>query len=140
MHALKSSARLIGALELGDEAQLLENAGKEDDVDYIKAHHAPFMEEYKNYKTLLSGLFGDGEATEDSDSGKPVADQYLMESIYEGMHDAADAMDYDALEGIIKEIEGYAIPDSDKEKFKKLCDMAGQFDYDGIIALLDEKG
>lgn len=32
IHALKSSARLIGALELGDQVQLLENAGKEGDL------------------------------------------------------------------------------------------------------------
>ncbi len=139
VHALKSSCKLIGAMETAEKAQRLENAGKEDDVMYIEANHASFMDEYRNYKTVLSGVIGEGEAEDGGDSGKPVADEFLMESIYEGMLDAAEAMDYDALESIIKEIEGYAIPESDKEKFKKLCDMAGQFNYDGIISLLDEK-
>ena len=140
VHALKSSSKLIGAMETAEKAQLLENAGKEEDFDYIKENHAPFMEEYMRYKTVLNGVFGEDKKEKDGDKGKPVADEYLMESIYEGMRDAAEAMDYDALESIMKEIEGYAIPESDKEKFQKLCDMAGQFNYDGIISLIDEKG
>lgn len=39
VHAIKSSSRLIGANPLGEEAYDLELKAKDDDVDYIAAHH-----------------------------------------------------------------------------------------------------
>ena len=47
IHALKSSARLIGAAELGDRAEKLEMAGKEDNIGYI-------VEILKQYIALLA--------------------------------------------------------------------------------------
>ena len=47
VHALKSSARIIGAYDFGDRAQELEDAGKNADIGYIKANNDPFIEEYR---------------------------------------------------------------------------------------------
>ena len=138
VHALKSSSKLIGAMQTAEKAQLLETAGKEDNIAYIKENHEAFMEEYRSYKAALSKIF-EKESDKDADAGKPVADQYLMSSVYEGMLDAAQAMDCAALDEILKEIEGYAIPEGEKEKFESLCNCAGQFDYDGIIAILSDE-
>ena len=44
VHALKSSARTIGAVTLGAEAQMLENSAKSGDSDYILKHHREFIE------------------------------------------------------------------------------------------------
>ena len=57
VHALKSSARIIGAVEFGEAAQKLENAGKASDSEYIRSHNDAFMERYESFKELLSGLF-----------------------------------------------------------------------------------
>ena len=65
-----------------------------------------------------------------------VADAFLMESIYEGFAEAAEAMDLDALEEIGKEIEGYAIPQEETKKFEKLLALVDALDYDGILSLL----
>ncbi len=136
VHALKSSAKLIGAMEMAERAQLLENAGKEDNVDYIRAHNDAFMEDYLHYKEVLSPIFEREKEEEASQNEKPVADEYLMESVYEGLLEAAEAMDCDAIDEILKEVEDYSIPENEKVKFEKLCDMAGQFDYDGIVKTL----
>ena len=37
---MKSSSRLVGALALGDQAEKLEMAGKEGNIEYISANHA----------------------------------------------------------------------------------------------------
>ena len=60
VHALKSSARIIGADELGERAQRLENAGQENDIDYIRANHNSFMEEYRAFEEPLSAMFDNG--------------------------------------------------------------------------------
>lgn len=39
VHAIKSSSRLIGANPLGEEAYDLELHAKDNDLEYIKAHH-----------------------------------------------------------------------------------------------------
>ncbi len=141
IHALKSSARLIGALKLADEAERLEMAGKENDIDYIREHHTGVMEEYQGLRGALSPAFTEGtEEDKAEDAGKPVADQYLMDSIYEEIRDAAEAMDCDRVEDILKEISAYAIPDSEKERFGRVSEKAELLDYDGILETLDSSG
>lgn len=46
IHTIKSTSRTIGAMELGDEAQELENAVKELDVDMICKLHESVMASY----------------------------------------------------------------------------------------------
>ena len=139
VHALKSSSRLIGALELGEKAQNLENAGKEGNKSYIEKNHPEFMKDYLKYSELLSGIFEEEQDnSEEAGDDKPVADEYLMQSVYEGLHDAAEAMDIDTVEEIVKELEDYSIPQSEKKKYSALCECIGNFDYDGILRILDE--
>ena len=59
-----------------------------------------------------------------------------MAGIYEGLREAAEAMDCDMVEDIMKEVENYAIPDHEKEKFDRVREKADQLDYDGMIAAL----
>jgi HPt (histidine-containing phosphotransfer) domain-containing protein len=46
VHALKSTAKMIGALELSDMAKKMEQAGKEGDIDYIKENYDAMIEEF----------------------------------------------------------------------------------------------
>ena len=140
VHALKSSCRLIGAMGTSEKAQLLESAGKEERYDYIKQNHSVFIREYRSYKDALSELF-EVEASADTEKEKkPVADEFLMESVYEGLRDGADAMDCDAIDAVFKEVEGYAIPENEAEKFSALRRMADQFDYEGMLEILNGNG
>jgi HPt (histidine-containing phosphotransfer) domain-containing protein len=136
VHALKSSARIIGAKDFGEEAQLLENAGKAGNMDYIRAHHEEFIETYRGFKAQLAEVFArEQKAAEDE---KPEADATLMESVYEEMRDAAEEMDCDRLEDIFTEMEDYRIPAEEVERYKKLKQAVDHFDYEGILSLLDK--
>ena len=125
IHALKSSARIVGALELGDMAERLEKAGKENDIPYIRENHEKAMEDYMGFREKLMPLFAE-------ESGKPEADHYLMESIYQGLLEAAEAMDCDMIEGIMQEISEYGIPADEKERFARVREKADMLDYEGI--------
>ncbi|MCR4691957.1 MAG: response regulator [Lachnospiraceae bacterium] len=46
VHALKSTSRMIGAVDLSKMAEELEKAGKEDRIDYIKTKHGVLMKTY----------------------------------------------------------------------------------------------
>ncbi|MCR4787785.1 MAG: DegV family EDD domain-containing protein [Lachnospiraceae bacterium] len=139
IHALKSSARLIGASELADKAQLLEDAGKASDKDYIGENHDPFMKDYLKFKDILREIFeDDGGKTDDirGDNTKPVADDSLMKGVYEGLKEAAEAMDCDAIDEIFGELKDYSIPDKEKAKYDLIIEKAGNFDYEGILEVL----
>ena len=136
IHALKSSSRLIGAMGLGERAEKLEMAGKENDIDYITNNHEAVMEEFLKYREELAGVFK--ADVKDDDAGKPLADDYIMESIYEELKDAADAMDCDRIEAIMKEVEEYAIPSGEKERFDLIRRSADMYDYEGILDALSK--
>lgn len=47
VHGFKSSCRNIGAMDLGDESEKLEHAGKENNIDYIHQNIDPYLEKLK---------------------------------------------------------------------------------------------
>ena len=131
VHALKSSARIIGAAEFGEEAQKLENAGKSDDIDYIRKHHYDFMQEYARFKEVLSVMF-----PEEDGGDKPIADPGLMSEVFAEIRDAAQAMDCDRLESVFEEMSEYRIGDEDKDKYEAVKKCFDNFDYEGIVSVL----
>ena len=134
IHALKSSARLVGAMELGERCEKLEMAGKEGDVQYIEDNHASVMEDYLKLSEELAPAFEEGVSGDNAD--KPVADEFLMESIYDELRNAAESMDCDMIEDIMKEIGEYSIPDAEKEKFALVREKAEMLDYEGMLNIL----
>ncbi len=137
VHALKSSAKLIGASGFAEDAQALESAGKEKDIDYIREHHAGFMEDYHRFSEILADVCRqDDDETDEKD--RPVADEYLMKSTYEGLKEAAVNMDCDTIETILNELKGYAIPKDESERFAAIREKADNYDYDGILSLLED--
>jgi CheY-like chemotaxis protein len=135
VHALKSSARIIGAAGLGEEAQALENAGKSGDIDYIKANHEAFIGEYLGFGAILSKAFP--EEKED-DKRKPEADAELMDIVYMEIKSAAQDMNCGRLEEIFKKMGEYRIPEEEKEVFSKIKTASDNYDYDKIIECLTE--
>lgn len=134
VHALKSSARIIGAVDFGEEAQALENAGKDEDTDYISKHHDGFMKEYAVFKGLLAPLC---ESSEDDDD-KPEADAAQISAVLYEIKDAAEDMDCERLEELLDGIKEYRIPDDRAKLFGEIADAADRFDYDAIVSLLGD--
>ena len=135
VHAIKSSARIIGATEFGEEAQRLENAGKSDDTEYIRQHHKAFIDELLSFKEPLSKVFAEEEATQND---KPEADEDIMAEVYEGIRGAAEDMDSDTIQDILTEMENYRIPESEAEVWRKIKDAAAKYDYKSLLALLPQ--
>ncbi len=131
VHAFKSSARLIGASQFADDAQALENAGKNGDTEFIRSHHAPLMEKSRQLSSILKPLF------EKKLSGDKInADKSVAHDFTQRLAEAAENMDIDALEEIISEMEQYEFEPSFKEKFDEALRYCDNFDYDGIINAL----
>ncbi len=133
IHALKSSARIIGAMAFGEAAQELENAGRAEDWDYLSSHHPGFMGAYRGFKELLSLVF----AEQKTDVG-PEASDKVMAGIYDRIRSAAEAMDYGELEDIIDEMSGYTIPEGERSKWDSIMSAFDRIDYDAVLEVLDQ--
>ncbi len=135
IHALKSSAYLIGAAAFGEEAQKLENAGRNGDLDYIRAHHPDFMAKYRGFKAPLSEVFSARKTQEK----KPVADAALMEEALGKIRMAAEEMDDGQLEAVFADMEAYAIPEDQAALYGELKDDTARLDFEAILRLLSER-
>ena len=136
VHALKSSARIIGAVDFGENAQKLEDAGKRGDYDYIRSHHRIFMQDLMKFKEPLEKLFSENEVFVEE---KPVADEELMKDVYSEIRAAAEALDCDMLDSIFAEMDAFRIPDKEAEIWKRIKESTEKFDYEDIIKTLDQR-
>ncbi|MBR5376722.1 MAG: Hpt domain-containing protein [Lachnospiraceae bacterium] len=132
VHALKSSARIIGAAEIGEDAQKLENAGKEEDRGYIKDHHEELMAKLSGLKEPLSKVISGGESRSE---GSQV-DAGFMDAVFEDIALAAKDMDLDKLDSIMEEMSAYSVPEESRELFEKVKDAVENYEYKSILSLL----
>ncbi len=145
VHALKSSLRIIGAEDLGEEAQSLEDAGKNGDTAYITDHHEAFMAGCESLKAPLAMIFdGDGSGTDMNgydgpEQDKPEADAEFLADKYREALAAAEDMDCDKLEMLLAEISGYSVPEADAALWKDIKEASDSFDYERIVNLLSDQ-
>lgn len=135
VHALKSSLRIIGASALGNEAQALENAGKNNDTEYIRSHHEAWIREYRSLSEPLSAVF---DKDKDVCSTKPVAENELMSEALKELRSAADDMDCDRLTTILNEMDDYRIPDQMISIWNDITTAVQNYNYSHIIRLIDQ--
>lgn len=135
VHALKSSARIVGATALADAAQALEDAGNAGDVDFIKANNAKFLEDYRAFKEKLADL----KAGAADDEGKdPIPDDELKDA-YATLSEVIPQMDYDSVEMIIAQVKEYKLPEDDAKAFSEMEKMLKKLDWDAMEKLIGER-
>ena len=132
VHALKSSARVIGANELSERAKRLENAGVNGYIDEIKISTDRMLELYISFADKLSPLI----EVEEDDSGKPLIDDALLAEAYEALKEMSASFDYDSVQFVLQSLEDYRLPDAEKEKFSKIKDAASKPDWETLAKLV----
>jgi len=133
VHGLKSSARLIGAAAFAEEAQRLEDAGKREDWDYVRAHHPAFMAKLRGFKAPL------GEVLAQKVDDKPEAAPDMMVDVYAAIRAAAAEMDSNRLDAVFAEMADYRVPDDGTGLWERVKEAAGRFDYEALQQLLADK-
>lgn len=133
VHALKSSARIIGAKELSEKALRLENAGDENDVELIKAETGTLLEMYKNVAEEISGVIGLKKKVED----KPYVDEKVVLDAIGAMKDFASQMDLDLMQMVLESLEDERLKPEDEEIFNDVKKLLQNLDWDGIIKVLE---
>ncbi|MBQ6774660.1 MAG: response regulator [Synergistaceae bacterium] len=125
VHALKSSARLIGAEELSRQAAYLEECGNNDNLDEIEKLTPALLELYKTYLDKLAVLY------KQDDNAEVILRERLYEA-YEALKEFAAMFDSDSIDGIINMLREYKIPDSESERFNIIASCADSADWNGL--------
>ena len=132
VHALKSTAKIVGALELSERARRLEDAGKEGYIQEIRQDHRPLMELYLSYAEKLQPLLS--QETEEGE--KPPIDEAELAEAFEAMGEMASSFDYDSLMFIFESLDGYRLPDKEAVLYKEIKAAAAKLDWEKIRELL----
>ena len=133
VHALKSMAKVIGAMELSEKARLLEDAGNAGDREKIDADTEELLNDYRAFKEKLKKLDEDSG----DDSKKALIDLDELQDAYEAMREIAGSFDYDSLMMVIHSLDEYAIPETEQKKYNEIKAAAVKPDWDRIKELLE---
>ena len=129
VHALKSSARIIGATTLSDMAKELEAAGKSADKDKIDRDTPLLLSRYRALDEALSGF-------DEDEKEKPELTDDLRKEAFQTMEEVAQAMDYGMMEQVLKDLKGYSLSEADTDLVKELEALMMQLDWDEILELV----
>uniref|UniRef100_UPI0025E99473 response regulator n=1 Tax=Butyrivibrio sp. TaxID=28121 RepID=UPI0025E99473 len=132
VHALKSSSRLIGAMELSKMAAYLEKCGNDENEDEIVAKTSELLELYRSYKEKL------GVAIEEvpEDEVLPEIPEDELVQAFSDIKELIEAYDYDTADGIIKMLAGYSIPKVYKDKYDKVKELIIAVDRESLLSIL----
>ncbi len=135
VHALKSFAKQVGALELSDLAAKLEQAGNKNDINFILANNETMMEKYQAYEPILKQyLKGPAEA----DKPKKGYDRGKVQDILDNMREAIDNLDIDIMDQVAEELEEMTLPEEQKTCFTQLKDAIERLDVENCEKIAAE--
>lgn len=131
VHALKSSARIIGASELSEFARKMEDAGKSGDTAYIEGNHEALLDMYRRLDDKLSWL-------DRADADLPPIEAAALKEAYQTMVEIAGSMDYEMMDEILKSLRGYCLPEADRARVAEIENLLTGLDWDGIIQTVND--
>jgi HPt (histidine-containing phosphotransfer) domain-containing protein len=132
VHGLKSAARIIGAAALSDAAKDLEAAGKAEDTEFIEAHNQALIKMYEALEEKLKKL-------DEHEAQKPVLEGAELDEAFQTLAEIAGSMDYGMMEGLLDDLNGYRINDSDSDLIERIGYSLLKLDWDEIKALLKQR-
>jgi HPt (histidine-containing phosphotransfer) domain-containing protein len=134
VHGLKSSARMIGAKELGEQAAYLEACGHKKELEEIARKTPALMERYRSYLQKLRPAVDDGGIR---GGGAFVSAPILLDELSR-LREALKEYDIDAADKWASAAERYEVPQKVRPLLDKVLDAVRAVDYIGAIRCIDE--
>lgn len=136
VHALKSSSKQIGAMELAAVAEQMEMAGKARKADLIHKVTPGMLEQYMYYKQILAPYFPE----EKEETGGKKINRKKLSELFAKMRNAMGDLDMDAMEETIGEMNEFSYEGKQKEFFKNLKTAVQDIDTEKCEEILCEWG
>ena len=125
VHALKNTARMIGAMELSGLFYEMEQLGNAGEQELLRERTPTVLDLYRSYKPILAPY------AKEEDTGRQKVSPTVVRETLMKLHDAMDAFDLDEADNALKELKSYILPDD-------LAPMLEQLDaYVADVAMED---
>jgi CheY-like chemotaxis protein len=134
VHALKSSARIIGATELSDRAKRLEDAGDRLYIEEIEKDTPMLLALYRASGEALAPL----QEPKRDDAALPEIDEASLAEAYAAIREMAAAFDYDSIQFVLEELSKSRVPEDKAERHARLVEAAKKPDWDALKKVLEE--
>lgn len=131
VHALKSTARMIGAMELSEKFYELEKLGDAKDQITLEILTPDVLSLYRNIKTLLEPFAKSMEQEKAS-----VSNEEMIEALTQ-LKDAVDSFDLDEADKVMRKIEGYAFPEHLRLMVEQLSAFVSDVAMEDIMNLTE---
>lgn len=138
VHALKSTARLIGATKLSDDAKYLEQCGDAENVSAIDEKTDDLLNLYESYSEKLRPFVNALKETSGSEStGEPIPDDMFADAI-NSVKELVDSFDFGNAEGVLMMLKDYDLTDAQQIKYDILYKHVRNVDRDAVLAWYEE--
>ncbi len=132
VHALKNSARLIGALELSEKFANQERLGNNGDLAEVKKNAPALLQHMSRCKGALE-IVAAGNTTVQ----KKVSAAQMKDVLY-AMRDAADTFNLDGVDEAMEELDGYQWPAECEDYKERLKAYAADVALEDILQGITE--
>ena len=132
VHALKSTARMVGAMQLSALAYELEQLGNENAKEQIESKTPELLRIYREYKVLLK------EYGEIESEGTTKVSPMQMKKTLMRIHDAVDNFDMDEADKAMEELVTYEFSEDMKEMVEKLGVYVADVAMDEVIRITED--
>jgi CheY-like chemotaxis protein len=133
VHALKSSAKLIGALELSKQAEELEKYASQKNLASIKEKAPAMLTFYRTYLEKLSAFVNNIEV---DDNNKLEISQAEFSEKLKILAQAVDDFDSIKADEWLKEMSNYSVPKECESLYKKLKTGIENIEFNALKELI----
>lgn len=134
VHALKSTSRVIGALELGKFAAELEKAGDKGDTETLDRELPKLISMYRKLAEDLEPL-NEQKDSEDGDERPLITPEELKEA-YKTLLEFCESYDFDSVVNVAESLGGYRIPEDEATRVDAIIKAVDNFDYEMIPGII----
>lgn len=131
IHALKSSALLIGAVPLSEAAKELEDYGKQGKTEVLEEKTPDVLTLYRDLKNILRPY-----AEKEEDAKKEFSDGEWITALQQ-IHQCIEQFDIDGVDQIMEQLEEYQVPECIRESMDQLRVYVADVSLEEIMELTD---
>lgn len=133
VHALKSNAKMIGAMELSKAFEELEAAAKNSDAVIIEEKNNQTLESYKQLAEALKPI-GEMEEVHPADEISATEAREVADKLLSALDDFDDSLSKELAEKLL----GYPFRITQREKLKEAIGFIDDFMYDDAADIIKE--
>lgn len=135
VHALKSSARLIGISKLSELAANLEKCGDKNQLNEINQKTPELLELYKSYEEKLKNAVGENLQNQNQQTKNQISLSEYKDAL-SNLKECIEAFDFDTADQIVSMLDEYEIPADEKNHFEEIKKQIAKVDQAATLALL----